>query len=94
MKYCSSRVIFNLLPQVREGAVELTVEQQLSNFVQTTTGVNTSPTLIKHEVKTDVQMREGEVIMLGGLTENKSTIGHAGLSFLFDHVGGALWPWQ
>jgi len=82
VEYRSSGVIFNLQPQVREGAVDLMIEQQLSNFVQTTTGVNTSPTLIKRELKTDVQMREGEVIMLGGLTENKSTTGHAGLSFL------------
>jgi general secretion pathway protein D len=82
VEYRGSGMIFNLMPQVREGAVDLMVEQQLSNFVQTTTGVNASPTLIKREVKTDVQMREGEVIMLGGLTEDKSTTGHAGPSFL------------
>ncbi|MRW91034.1 hypothetical protein GJ699_13645 [Duganella sp. FT80W] len=82
VEYRSSGVIFNLQPQIREGAVDLTVEQQLSNFVQTTTGVNTSPTLIKRELRTGVQLREGELIMLGGLTEDKETVGHSGFSFL------------
>lgn len=82
VEYRSSGVIFNVSPQIRDGAVDLTVEQQLSNFVQTTTGVNSSPTLIKRELRTDVQMRDGEVVMLGGLTEEKSNAGRAGFSFL------------
>lgn len=82
VEYRSSGVIFNVSPQIRDSAVDLTVEQQLSNFVQTTTGVNSSPTLIKRELRTDVQMRDGEVVMLGGLTEEKSNAGRAGLSFL------------
>lgn len=82
VEYRNSGVIFSVTPQVRDGAVDLTVQQQISNFVQTTTGVNNSPTLIKRELKTDVQMRDGEVVMLGGLTEEKSTAGRAGLSFL------------
>lgn len=82
VEYRSSGVIFNVTPQVRDGIVDLAVEQQLSNFVQTTTGVNNSPTLIKRELRTDVQMREGEVVMLGGLTEEKGTDAHTGLSFL------------
>ena len=82
VEYRNSGVIFNITPQVREGAVDLSIQQQLSNFVQTTTGVNNSPTLIKRELKTDVQMRDGEVVMLGGLTEEKSNSAHAGLSFL------------
>lgn len=82
VEYRGSGVIFNVMPQVREGAVDLTVQQQLSNFVQTTTGVNSSPTLIKRELRTDVQMRDGEVVMLGGLTEEKSNAGRSTLPFL------------
>jgi hypothetical protein len=82
VEYRNSGIIFNVTPQVREGAVDLTVQQQISNFVQTTTGVNNSPTLIKRELRTDVQMRYGEVVMLGGLTEEKSNASRAGLPFL------------
>lgn len=82
IEYRNSGVIFSVTPQVREGAVDLSVQQQISNFVQTTTGVNNSPTLIKRELKTEVQMRDGEVVMLGGLTEEKLNTGRSGLPFL------------
>lgn len=82
VEYRNSGVIFSVTPQVREGSVDLTVQQQISNFVQTTTGVNSSPTLIKRELKTEVQMRDGEVVMLGGLSEEKSGSGRSGVSFL------------
>ena len=82
VEYRNSGVIFSVTPQVREGAVDLSVQQQISNFVQTTTGVNNSPTLIKRDLRTEVQMRDGEVIMLGGLTEEKASSGRAGLPFL------------
>jgi len=82
VEYRSSGVIFNVLPEIRDGAIDLMVEQQLSNFVQTTTGVNTSPTLIKRELRTNVQIHGGEVVLLGGLTEDKDVASHSGLSFL------------
>ncbi|KLJ14549.1 hypothetical protein G1E_32250, partial [Pseudomonas sp. TJI-51] len=82
VQYRDSGVIFNLRPQVRESTVDLVVDQQLSNFVQTTTGVNNSPTLTKRQLTTSVQMRDREVILLGGLTEEKTSDNSTGLSFL------------
>lgn len=82
VEYRDSGVIFNLRPQVRESTVDLVVDQQLSNFVQTTTGVNNSPTLTKRQLTTSVQMRDREVILLGGLTEEKTADNSTGLSFL------------
>ncbi|UVJ46403.1 hypothetical protein NVV94_13250 [Pseudomonas sp. LS1212] len=64
------------------GVLDLTIDQQVSNFVATTTGVNNSPTLTKRQLTTDVQMRSGEVVILGGLTEEKTTGAQTGLSFL------------
>ncbi|MGJ7552108.1 type II secretion system protein GspD [Pseudomonas alloputida] len=82
VEYRSSGVIFTITPQVRAAVVDLTVDQQLSNFVQTTTGVNNSPTLTKRQLTTNVQMRNSEVVMLGGLTEEKTSETQTGLSFL------------
>lgn len=82
VEYRSSGVIFTITPHVRAAVVDLTVDQQLSNFVQTTTGVNSSPTLTKRQLTTNVQMRNSEVIMLGGLTEEKTSETQTGLSFL------------
>lgn len=82
VEYRNSGVIFTIIPQVRESVVDLSVDQQLSNFVQTTNGVNNSPTLTKRQLTTNVQMHDSEVVMLGGLTEEKSSETQTGLSFL------------
>jgi general secretion pathway protein D len=82
VEYRSSGVIFDLHPQVRDAVVDLSISQQLSNFVNTTTGVNKSPTLIKRAVETAVSMADGDIIVLGGLTENKETGSSSGFSFL------------
>ena len=82
VEYRSSGVIFELQPQVRDAVVDLNVSQQLSNFVATDTGVNNSPTLIKREVKTALTLADGDVVVLGGLAENKESAGRNGLSFV------------
>lgn len=82
VEYRSSGVIFDLAPRIRDAAVDLDVTQQLSNFVSTSTGVNTSPTLIKRELSTAITASDGDLIMLGGLAEDKDTQGRSGFSFL------------
>ncbi|WP_147694523.1 type II secretion system protein GspD [Vogesella mureinivorans] len=82
VEYRSAGIIFDLMPTIRDRTIELDVGQQLSNFVKTETGVNDSPTLIKRELKTSVNVENGEIIILGGLTEDKETDGSSGLSFL------------
>jgi general secretion pathway protein D len=82
VEYRSSGVLFNIMPTVREGVIDLNIDQQLSNFIATTTGVNNSPTLIKRALKTSVGMQDGDLIVLGGLTENKESASRDGLSFL------------
>lgn len=90
VEYRSSGVIFNIMPTVREAVIDLSVDQQLSNFAQTTTGVNTSPTLTKRALKTSIGMQDGDLIVLGGLTENKESNTADGLTFLprFLHTKG------
>jgi general secretion pathway protein D len=82
VEYRSSGVLFNIMPTVREGVIDLNIDQQLSNFIATTTGVNNSPTLIKRALKTSVGLQDGDLIVLGGLTEDKETASRDGFSFL------------
>lgn len=88
--YRSSGVLFNVAPVVREGVIDLGIDQQLSNFAQTTTGVNASPTLTKRALKTSVGMQDGDLIVLGGLTENKESGTRDGPTFFpkFLHTNG------
>ena len=82
VSYKPSGVIFELRPRVREGGSELAIMQQISQFVATTTGVNNTPTLIKRELSTLVTARDDEIILVGGLDEQRITNNESGLSFL------------
>lgn len=80
--YKQSGVIVEVSPKIRENIIELTIKQELSNFIQTNTGVNNSPTLIKRGLSTVVTAENDEVIILGGLDELKTTSGSSGFPLL------------
>lgn len=80
--YRPSGVILEITPRILAETIELDISQQLSSFVPTTTGVNQSPTLLKREIKTVVNTKEGELIMLGGLNESKVSKQSTGFGFL------------
>lgn len=81
--YRSSGVIFKIKPTVFTDSIDLTVDQEISNFVQTENGVNGSPTLSKRSVTTKISLLDGEVILLGGLADQKtSTTRSSFLGFL------------
>lgn len=82
IEYRSSGVILSVKPQIRQDLIELTIDQQISNFAKTETGVNNSPTLIKRQVNTQVSVADGDIILLGGLAENKVSEAETGFSFL------------
>lgn len=71
VEYRSAGTILSITPTVRESIIDIDVNQQLSNFVRTDTGVDDSPTLIKREFSTSLSMRHGDVVLLGGLNESK-----------------------
>ncbi|BEV16822.1 hypothetical protein HBDW_36100 [Herbaspirillum sp. DW155] len=62
--------------------MDLTVGQQLSNFIVTQTGVNNAPTLTNREVCTSLSVADGDVVIIGGLAENRESSGRAGFPFL------------
>lgn len=82
VEYKASGVIFDIKPQIREASAELQISQQISNFIQTTTGVNNSPTLIKRELSTSVGVKSDEVLVLGGMDQDQSTDEKAGVPWL------------
>jgi len=82
VEYRSSGVILSLSPTVRESTVDMTIDQQISDFAKTETGVNNSPTLTKRQLSTTVSVGDGELVLIGGLTQDKNTDTHSGLPFL------------
>lgn len=82
VEYKQSGVIFDLSPQVFKDAVRLTLSQQVSSFVRTDTGVNNSPTLLKREAKTDMDVFGDEVVVIGGLVDTKQSTSSTAVPFL------------
>lgn len=82
VEYKPSGVILEVTPQVREGVIEVQVDQQLSDFVATATGVNNSPTLNKRQLTSTLGVQAGDVVILGGLDESKTSEDSSGLPFL------------
>ncbi|MCB5186129.1 hypothetical protein LG201_13020 [Methylobacillus gramineus] len=80
--YRPSGVILDITPKIFAETIELDITQQISSFQPTTTGVNQSPTLLKREIKTVVNTKDGELILLGGLNESRLSKQRQGLSFL------------
>jgi len=69
-------------PEIRQDTIELTLQQELSNFVVTKTGVNGSPTLIKRSVNTKLGLSPGEVVVLAGLQDDQADESTNRLPFL------------
>ena len=78
--YRSSGVIFSISPDIHESAIDVHVDQQVSSFVNTTTGVNNSPTLTTRQISTSVSVGDGDVIVIAGLRQKKDSKSDSGLS--------------
>lgn len=71
VEYKQSGVILTATPEIRQDVIELQLQQELSNFVVTKTGVNGSPTLVKRSVNTKLGLVPGEVVILAGLQDDQ-----------------------
>lgn len=87
--YKSSGVLFSIKPEIKDAEIDVQVDQQVSNFVTTTTGVNNSPTLTKRQLQTSVSVTSEDVIVIGGLKTEKNSASNAGLSFLPSFFGSS-----
>lgn len=72
VEYRPSGHILDVTPVILDSGVELTINQQSSSFVQTSTGVNQSPTLLKREVSSRVMVEPGSFVVLGGMQESRT----------------------
>lgn len=81
--YRPSGVILDVTPRIAgPGRLSLNVDGQVSSFQSTVTGVTGSPTLLKRQVKTSVTIADGEVVVIGGLDDTRTSTARSGFSFL------------
>lgn len=82
VEYRSSGTILEVAPKVRGKVADVDLFQQVSSFVATESGVNGSPTLNKRELRTSLSVEDGELLVIGGLTDTKDVESKSGLWFL------------
>jgi general secretion pathway protein D len=82
IQYQDAGVIFQVKPTVKRDAIDLHLVEEISDFVNTTTGVNNSPTKNTRKVESSFNVADGDVLLIGGLTQDKDTRVNSGLSFL------------
>ncbi|TAL94905.1 MAG: type II secretory pathway protein [Paraburkholderia sp.] len=86
--YQDAGVIFDVLPTVMRDAIDLTVDEEISDFVRTTNGVNTSPTKNTRKLQTVTSMQDGDVAVIGGLIQSHDSSSTSGISFLPSWANG------
>lgn len=69
--YKPSGTIFTVRPDVRADVIDLSVTQELSSFVKTTTGVNNSPTLLQRTATSQLSIHSDEVVVFAGLEDHR-----------------------
>ncbi|ECI5748177.1 type II secretion system protein GspD [Salmonella enterica subsp. enterica] len=82
VQYRNTGVTLQVSPVVTQDLISMNINEQLSDYSETTTGVNSSPTFTNRQITTTVNMKDGDVIVLSGLTQDKDGKQSTGLSFL------------
>jgi len=86
-------VILKVTPHVNEsGAIVLDIVQEVSDAVPTTTSGISSPTIQQRKLASTVATRSGQMVALGGLIRDQTTLGKSGIPLLsqIPVIGGAF----
>lgn len=79
VEYRQSGTIFTVKPDIHLDVIDLNISQELSSFVNTTTGVNNSPTMLQRTATSQLSIRPGEVVVFAGLEEQRDDAAESGL---------------
>jgi general secretion pathway protein D len=78
-------VILAVTPRVNDnGRVLLDIEQEVSNVARTTSSGIDSPTIQQRRIRTTVTVMDGEAVALGGLIQERDTVGKTQVPILGD----------
>lgn len=79
--YRSSGVLLDVEPVVMSDSIDLKLKQEFSNFVKTDTGLSSTPTLNKRLIRTELNVKSGEWLLIGGLQDSQQTEGESRFPF-------------
>lgn len=81
IQYRSSGTLLTVKPVALQDVIHMDVKQEYSNFIQNRTSNIETPILNKRLIETKVTLKDGDVLVLAGLTENRSSNNKSGLGF-------------
>jgi hypothetical protein len=73
ISYQSAGVILSISPKIYADSIRLAINQELSSFAKTDTGLDTTPTKLRRSFKSDLIAKNSEILLLGGLAEQQSS---------------------
>lgn len=86
IEYRTAGLMLDVAAKVFGESIALDIKQQISSFTSTSTSGIDSPTILKRELSSVVRVKNGDVLVLAGLDENRSTDNKSGVSFLPDFL--------
>ncbi|KWE56321.1 type II secretion system protein GspD [Burkholderia sp. MSMB2157WGS] len=86
--YQDAGIIFDVQPTVRGDVIDTDVTVEISDFQKTSTGVNNSPTKNTRKSETSMALRDGEVVVMGGLSQGKDSTLTSGIRWLPSFLDG------
>ena len=83
VEYRETGVILTVAPRINTGGlVTLSIDQEVSDVVRTTSSGIDSPTIQQRRISSRVAVQDGETVVLGGLIRDSDTAGNQGLPVL------------
>lgn len=83
IEYKKSGVLMDVEATSLASTIDLKVRQEFSSFVPTKTGLNNTPTLNKRLIETELNMNDGEIVVIGGITDESTTNNNSSFLGLF-----------
>jgi general secretion pathway protein D len=85
IQYRDTGVILKVTPRVNaSGHVQMDVVQEVSDVTNTTTSGIDSPTILQRKFNSAVSVESGDTIVLGGVIQDKRSLGNSGVPLLKD----------
>lgn len=85
VQYQETGVILTVTPRVNSGGlVTLSIDQEVSNVIPTTSSTINSPTFQQRKIESKIVVQDGATISLAGLISDKKQEGSSGIPFLQD----------
>ncbi|WP_232455298.1 type II secretion system protein GspD [Burkholderia ubonensis] len=88
--YEDAGVIFDVVPTVKDSVIDTDVTLEISDFQKTSTGVNNSPTKNTRKSETSMTLQDGEVVVMGGLSQGKDSTVSSGIRWLPSFMDGRI----